>query len=152
MSGLMKMFGVDKLQKLAGMVKEHGGVRGALYQIYWTDDLKTGKLVGEDKYGNKYFQNDQYFYGRNRWIIYNPKHGVDYDASMVPAEWYGWLHYKTDKTPLEKAPVHYDWMPDHTPNTSGSSAGADTLMGSKNAYMPYTTTKPKVESWVPPQK
>ena len=41
MSGLMKMFGVDKLQKLAGMVKDHGGVRGALYQIYWTDDLKV---------------------------------------------------------------------------------------------------------------
>ena len=37
-----------------------------------------------------------------RWIIYNPKHGVDYDASMVPAEWFGWLHYKTDKTPIEK--------------------------------------------------
>ena len=61
--------------------------------------------------------------GRNRWIIYNPKHGVDYDASMVPAEWYGWLHYKTDKTPLEKAPVQYHWMAEHTPNTSGSSAG-----------------------------
>ena len=37
-----------------------------------------------------------------RWVIYNPKHGVDYDASMVPATWFGWLHYKTDKTPLEK--------------------------------------------------
>ena len=24
--------------------------------------------------------------------------------------------------------------------------------GSLNAYMPYTTTKPKVESWVPPSK
>ena len=41
MSGLLKMFGVDKLQKLAGMVKDHGGVRAALYQIYWTDDLKV---------------------------------------------------------------------------------------------------------------
>ena len=41
MSGLMKMLGVDKMQKLAKMVKEHGGVRGALYQIYWTDDLKV---------------------------------------------------------------------------------------------------------------
>ena len=85
--------------------------------------IQTGKLVGEDKLGNKYYQNDQYFYGRNRWIIYNPKHGVDYDASMVPAEWYGWLHYKTDKTPQEKAPVQYHWMAEHTPNTSGSSAG-----------------------------
>ena len=48
MSGLMKMFGVDKLQKLAGMVKDHGGVRAALYQIYWTDDLKVchGSLQG----------------------------------------------------------------------------------------------------------
>ena len=79
--------------------------------------------MGEDKYGNKYFQNDEYFYGRNRWIIYDAKHGVDYDASMVPAEWFGWLHYKTDKTPIEKAPVNYAWMPEHQANTSGSSAG-----------------------------
>ena len=41
MSGLMKLLGVDKLQKLSQMVKEHGGVRAALYQIYWTDDLKV---------------------------------------------------------------------------------------------------------------
>ena len=37
-----------------------------------------------------------------RWVIYNPKHNVDYDGSMVPAEWFGWLHYKTDKTPIEQ--------------------------------------------------
>jgi NADH dehydrogenase (ubiquinone) 1 alpha subcomplex subunit 12 len=35
-------------------------------------------------------------------VVYNPKYNVDYDGSMVPAEWYGWLHYKTDKTPIEK--------------------------------------------------
>jgi len=35
-------------------------------------------------------------------VVYNPKYNVDYDGSMVPAEWFGWLHYKTDKTPLEK--------------------------------------------------
>ena len=86
-------------------------------------NFKTGKLVGEDKHGNKYYQNDEYFYGRNRWIIYNAKHGVDYDASMVPAEWFGWLHYKTDKAPTEKAPVSYSWMSEHEANTSGSSAG-----------------------------
>ena len=109
-------------------------------------------MIGEDKYGNKYYQNDEYFYGRNRWIIYNPKHGVDYDASMVPAEWFGWLHYKTDVPPTVKAPASYSWIQEHTANTSGSSAGAGTLMGSNNAYMPYTTTKPKIESWVPPRK
>jgi len=150
--GLVKLLGLDKIAKLSTIIKNHGGLRASLYHLYQTDDLKNGTLIGEDKYGNKYYQNDEYFYGRNRWIIYNPKHGVDYDASMVPAEWFGWLHYKTDVPPTVKAPASYSWIQEHTANTSGSSAGAGTLMGSNNAYMPYTTTKPKIESWVPPRK
>jgi len=138
----LNFFGFDKLQKFARMVKDHGGIKASLYHFYLTDDLKTGKLMGEDKDGNKYYMNDQYFVGRNRWVVYNPKHNVDYDGSMVPAEWFGWLHYKSDKTPIEQPPVKYDWMQDHSSNTSGT----------KDAYMPYTTTKPKIQSWVPPQK
>jgi len=139
---LAKLFGLDKLMKLQRMVKNHGGLKASLYHFYLTDDLKEGKLIGEDKNGNKYYQNNDYFYGRNRWVIYNPKHNVDYDGSMVPAEWFGWLHYKTDKNPIDHPPVKYDWMPEHTFNQSGT----------KDAYMPYTTTKPKIEAWVPPQK
>ena len=30
---------------------------------------------------------------------YAPAAGTDYDGSMVPAEWYGWLHHKADETP-----------------------------------------------------
>ena len=30
-----------------------------------TDDLKEGNLIGEDKYGNKYFENNKYFYGES---------------------------------------------------------------------------------------
>lgn len=40
------------------------------------DELKDGKLVGTDKYGNKYFENPRYFYGRNRWVEYSPKYGT----------------------------------------------------------------------------
>ncbi len=29
-----------------------------------TDDLKLGNLVGEDKYGNKYYENNAYFVGK----------------------------------------------------------------------------------------
>merc|ERR1712198_791360 len=129
MGGLVKLLGLDKIAKLSTIIKNHGGLRASLYHLYQTDDLKNGTLIGEDKYGNKYYQNDEYFYGRNRWIIYNPKHGVDYDASMVPAEWFGWLHYKTDVPPTVKAPASYSWIQEHTANTSGSSAGAGTLMG-----------------------
>ena len=104
-----------------------------------TDDLKEGELVGEDKYGNKYYQNNRYFYGRNRWVIYNKNTGVDYDGSMIPGEWFGWMHHKTDIPPTVKAPVHYPWMVDHDANPSAT----------KKAYVPYSTTKPKVQSWVP---
>lgn len=58
------------------------------------DDLKIGKLVGTDKYGNKYFENNYYFYGRNRWVEYAPHIHMEYDGSQIPAEWYGWMHYK----------------------------------------------------------
>ena len=143
----MSLFGLDKLAKLGKIIKDHGGLKRAVYHFYWTDDLKAGTLKGTDEYGNKYFENNAYFTGRNRWIIYNPKHGVDYDASMVPAIWYGWLHHKTDLTPLEKPPPDYAWLPKHTPNTSGSSMGIDTLSAGQitrvgnAAYMPFTTTK-----------
>lgn len=79
---------------------------------------------------------------------------------MIPAEWFGWMHYKTDAPPTEvrpsilnqfdilynfsfqKKPVKYDWMVDHDANPSAT----------KKAYVPYSTTKPKIESWAPGKK
>lgn len=58
------------------------------------DDLKLGCLVGTDKYGNKYYENPYYFYGRNRWVEYSEHVHMDYDGSQIPAEWFGWMHYK----------------------------------------------------------
>ncbi|XXG43825.1 hypothetical protein AAC387_Pa01g3776 [Persea americana] len=54
-------------------------------------------LVGVDKFGNKYYEklgNTQY--GRHRWVEYGDK--GRYNASQVPAEWHGWLHFITDHT------------------------------------------------------
>lgn len=67
---------------------------------------------------------------------------MDYDASQVPPEWFGWLHYKTDLLPHEDpSRPKYKWMIDHRENVSGT----------KEAYMPYSTTRPKIEAWKPPQ-
>jgi NADH dehydrogenase (ubiquinone) 1 alpha subcomplex subunit 12 len=46
---------------------------------------------------------------------------------MIPAEWFGWIHYKTDFPPTVKAPIKYDWMLKHDDNKSGTD----------DAYMPY---------------
>lgn len=72
---------------------------------------------------------------RNQFIS-----GLNYDGSQVPAEWFGWLHYKTDLTP-DKDPSrpHYKWMSKHTENMSGTP----------EQFMPYSTTRPKIEAWVP---
>ncbi|KAF4393346.1 hypothetical protein F8388_023150 [Cannabis sativa] len=53
-------------------------------------------LVGVDKVGNKYYQQLDTQYGRHRWVEYAEK--GRYNASQVPPEWHGWLHYITDHT------------------------------------------------------
>lgn len=56
--------------------------------------MKTGRLVGVDKYGNKYYEDPSQFYGRNRWVEYATHVHLNYDGSQIPAEWFGWMHYK----------------------------------------------------------
>ncbi|PAA81278.1 hypothetical protein BOX15_Mlig032450g1, partial [Macrostomum lignano] len=110
-----------------------------------TDELKWGKLVGEDKYGNKYFENNEYFLGRNRWVHYAPKHGLEYDGSQIPAEWHRWLHSMTDDPPNKVPPSpQHKWLADHEQNPSG--------VNPRREYVPYSTTRPKIEAWKPPSK
>ncbi|KAL1316901.1 hypothetical protein HN51_069025 [Arachis hypogaea] len=54
-------------------------------------------LVGVDKFGNKYYEKlEDTQYGRHRWVEYAEK--SRYNASQVPPEWHGWLHFITDHT------------------------------------------------------
>lgn len=140
---VFKYFGLDKLFKVPSIIAANGGVVNSLYKIFRQDALKIGTLVGTDKYGNKYYQNDYYFFGKNRWIEYAPHYGLEYDGSQIPAEWYGWLHYKTDYLPSDDPgrPSH-KWMLDHTEN----------LTGTPKQYVPYSTTKQKIVPWKPPKE
>ncbi|KAI5657411.1 hypothetical protein M9H77_26204 [Catharanthus roseus] len=54
-------------------------------------------IVGVDKFGNKYYEKlGDTQYGRHRWVEYASKDR--YNASQVPPEWHGWLHFITDHT------------------------------------------------------
>lgn len=57
------------------------------------DVTRVGTLVGEDKFGNKYFEDNSYFVPRNRWVEYPEKVWLDYDATQVPPEWYLYFKY-----------------------------------------------------------
>ncbi|XP_077298008.1 NADH dehydrogenase (ubiquinone) B17.2 subunit [Arctopsyche grandis] len=143
MEKYFKLFALDKVCNLYSIIKQNGGLWSSYYKLYRTDDLKHGVLVGEDKYGNKYFENPKYFFTKNRWVEYNPNYGLWYDGSQIPPEWFGWMHYKTDLLPHQDGSrPKYKWMSDHTENMSGT----------KGQYVPYSTTQPKIEAWTPKTK
>lgn len=131
---------LSKLTKLIEIVRVNGGIGRSLLKLYLHDDLKEGRLVGKDEFGNKYYENNRYFIGRNRWVEYNPNVWLDYDATMITPDWYGWMHYKTDLLPCEDpSRKYYDWMQPYSEN----------LTGTPRAYYPYSTVKPKIIPWKP---
>ena len=47
--------------------------------------LFSGKFVGEDEFGNKYYTNKK----GKRWVIYKN----EVEASKIPPEWHLWIHF-----------------------------------------------------------
>lgn len=53
-----------------------------------------------------------------------------------------WIHHQCDEPPTEgKRLPQYDWMEKHEQNWTGTS----------RAYMPWSTTRPKIQAWTPPE-
>jgi NADH:ubiquinone oxidoreductase subunit len=42
------------------------------------------------------------------------------EASLVPAEWHGWLHHTVKHPPTVEPPVVKSWEKEHVPNLTGS--------------------------------
>ena len=91
-----------------------GATLGTLFTI-----AKRGRLVGEDEFGNRYYLSKDatsYDGRRRRWVVYN---GYA-DASKVPPDWHGWLHYTIDEPPTERPLPRRAWEKDHLPNLTGT--------------------------------
>ena len=83
-----------------------------------------GSCVGADQLGNKYYRGKPRA-GTNtdrRWVIY----AKGTEASDVPPEWHGWIHYQTDVLPSAQNRHRKEWQKPHQPN----------LTGTQGAYMP----------------
>lgn len=76
----------------------------------WT--ARNGTKVGEDSLGNVYYQTAG---GKRRWVIYNG----EAEASRVPAEWHGWLHFTIDAAPSQVPLPRKPWERPHVPNLTG---------------------------------
>ena len=69
--------------------------------------LFTGKLVGTDEFGNKYYFNSK----GKRWVIYK---NIT-ESSSIPPEWYLWIHFLTEKKPPNDV-RKFTWQKKHEEN------------------------------------
>ena len=103
--------------------------------IYIQNQIKTifsGKFVGKDSFGNKYYENKK----GKRWVIYFD----EIDASKIPVEWYSWIHFTPNKIEKNHELKKYAWQKPHQPN----------LTGTDDSYYPNKNTnavEKKYKSW-----
>ena len=95
----------------------NGATIGALFTI-----AKTSTFVGEDEFGNKYYEartnKDSYDGRKRRYVVYK---GYA-EASKIPPDWHGWMHYTFDEPPTKSPLPRKAWEKPHQPNLTGTSA------------------------------
>lgn len=45
-------------------------IRGPAVQMTRHSELKGGELIGEDEFGNRYYENREYTFGRSKWVVF----------------------------------------------------------------------------------
>ncbi len=108
-----------------------------------------GREVGTDEFGNRYFEDrttkHSYDTGRKRrWVKYK---GYA-DASKIPPDWHGWMHYTYDTPPSVEPLRRKAWEQPHLPNMSGTPF-AQFPPGSLNAEAERSKTTGDYEAWKP---
>jgi len=73
--------------------------------------LFTGKLVGKDDFGNKYYSNST----GKRWVIYKK----NVESSKIPPEWHLWIHFLSRNVP-NKETKKFSWQKQHQENLTGT--------------------------------
>ncbi|KAI5208636.1 NDUFA12-domain-containing protein [Aureobasidium subglaciale] len=115
-------------------LKEYG------HQMQYMGDTKAGTLVGQDRYGNKYFENMEDLPLRTRWCDYKDQ---EFNPDQIEPGWHAWMSYMVDKAPSQDPLLQRQvrpWEPaEHRP----------CLTWSRSAYRPFNTVKNKYQPWTP---
>ncbi|CAH1264450.1 NDUFA12 [Branchiostoma lanceolatum] len=143
MAGFISPY-LNLVRNAFSVIRHNGGITGSIWTLLRAGDLREGTLVGVDQFGNKYFENKKYFYARHRWVEFGDKQKSwwEPDASQIPPEWHRWMHCIGEHPPTEVPLTNPKFKQEHRINFSGNS---------RQNYVPYTTTPPKIESWQPPK-
>lgn len=108
---------------------------------------RKGKLVGEDEFGNRYYVQRSGVGPLGvpaRWVTYKTLS----EASQVPPEWHGWLHYTVDELPTQERYEPKPWQKPHKMNMTGTPQAyrpQGTILGSG----PRAKTTSDYRPWTP---
>ncbi len=106
---------------------------------------RKGKKVGEDDFGNCYYEGGKDSEGRTRrWVIFKGY----CEASAIPAGWHGWMHHRTDETPENDGYKPHEWEKSHQANPTGSAA-AYRPKGSMASQEKRPTVTGDYDAWTP---
>ncbi len=95
--------------------------------------LFSGKFVGKDEFGNKYYKNKR----DERWVVYSK----EIEATKITSDWYLWIHHTIDKIPL-KDDKKYSWQKAHVENKTGTTESyKPTKIKKNNVSKKYETWK-----------
>ncbi len=95
--------------------------------------LFSGKYVGKDESGNKYYKNKK----DDRWVIYSK----DIEATKITSDWFLWMHHTVNEIP-SASQKKYDWQKNHSENLSGSDkAYKPNRISKKIKFKNYETWK-----------
>ena len=94
--------------------------------------LLTGRYVGKDEFGNKYYKNKK----DERWVIYKS----DIEATKITSDWYLWMHHTIDKIPNSKE-AKLPWQKRHLENQTGTDKSYKPVKLRRNANIK------KYETW-----
>jgi NADH:ubiquinone oxidoreductase subunit len=101
--------------------------------------LWRGRLIGTDAQGNRYYEDKhEKRYGKpKRWVLYKGR----VEASKIPPEWFGWMHYTKASPPQPRQP--HSWEKPHLPNLTG------TKFAHKPKGLKGITPNKDYEAWQP---
>lgn len=120
---------------------------GSTLGTVWTL-ARSANHIGTDEFGNKYYEarttRESYGDQKRRFVTYN---GYA-DASKIPPDWHGWMHYMYDEPPSQLALPRKAWEKPHLPNLSGTPF-AQYPKGSLNADAERAKSSGDYEAWKP---
>ena len=120
---------------------------GATLGTVWTI-WRSARLIGTDSLGNRYYEarsTKGSYDGRKRRFV---KYKGYADASKIPPDWHGWMHYIYDTPPSKEALPTKAWQLPHRPNLSGTPF-ALFPPGSMNAKGQRARSSSDYDAWKP---